>query len=162
MATRAAATIYLLATGYQPTGRARHLLLDRIVMKHYRSGDSTAAGLARTILALRLGLQPAGESIDWTPVDDDRRLEASMPIPVFSSQALGLNKALSLTRKLSRLEDHYQILLREAFYAANKGYTVRRLHVELAAAYGTRKITSEYLEEGLTALEEAGLLRLQG
>ena len=161
-ARRAAATIYLLATGYQPTGRARQALLDRIVMRHLRSGDPAAAGLAKTILALRLGLQPTGETTGWTPVGDDRRLEASMPIPVFSSQTLGLDKALTLTRKLKGLEDHYQILLREAFYAAHKGYTVKRLHTELAAAYGTRRVTREYLEEGLAALEEAGLISLRG
>ncbi len=161
-AREAAAAAYLLASGYQPTGAARGRVVEAVASGHAARGDEAGARLAASLLALRLGAEPRSREPQWEPVRDDRVLEPLVPLPLAPLTRIGLEAEVRLQRRLSQLWNAYQVLLREAFYAAGQGYTVRRLHAELAAAYGSDRVTEEYIVEGLSALEEAGLLRLRG
>jgi len=158
-AAEAAAAASLLASNTEPTGAARTALVDKLLAR--AAGDPEWAGLAASIVPVRYGLPPRPGHATWKPVADDRVLEALVPIPLAPEAFIGVEKAARLYKALAPLGDYYAIALREAFYAARAGYTVARLHAELAAAYGPGRVPGERLQAALEALEEAGLLRLR-
>jgi len=158
-AAEAAAAAALLAGGAKPTGAARTTLVDGILAR--AAGDPDWAGLAASIVPVRYGLPPRPGHTNWKPVGDERVLEPLVPLPLAPETHIGAEEAARLYRALARLGDYNALVLREAFYAARSGYTVARLHAELAAAYGPARVPGEALQAALEALEEAGLLKLR-
>ncbi len=161
-ASEAAAAAALLASGYEPTEAARRALLDKMLAR--ASAEREWASMAQAILGLRLGLPQPGGGGEWRPVEDDRSIEpvAPIPVPPLTPVRDGVHGEARLVKRLSTLNEYYQVAMREAYYAGANGYTVRRLHAELAAVYGPRRVPGNTLVEALEALEEAGLLKLKG
>lgn len=160
-ARNAAATIYLLATGYQPTGLSRSRLVEEVIGGHIKRGEVEAARLAASILPLRYNASDKleGAVYDWTPVRDDRLIARKIPVYAgLLTLSLDPPGMAEYTRRLEAI-GLPRDLISEVFIAAGRGYRVDRLHSELAAVYGVRGL-SEKLEALLELLAEYGMISL--
>ena len=154
-ALNAATTVYLEASGYEPTGLARMRVAERLASRAAASGGLTS--LTAMVARLRYGAPLEALAPQWSPLRDDRTLRARQPYYTgLLSGSLSLEDKIAVARRLKELGIGYNVL-NEAIFAAARGYTVSRLHTELAAAYP--RLTSEDLfREVVGLLVEAGFI----
>ena len=162
----AAATLYLATTEYKPTDTSRKNLVRKIIARHVARGDYDTARLASAIMTLKYDVEaPSQGLVQWKPVDDDRWVKPKIPLYAgILVQLESLEARLKLTSEIEGLgfKSNTLNILNEVFFSARGGSTVRRLHTELASAYGINLVSGDRLRNLLTSLEDAGLIELTG
>lgn len=146
VASHTATTIYLLASGYQPTGMARRLVASYISSNHNQPGE------AYRVLAWAYGIE------DGLPLPSNGGGIRALK-PVFAWMLAGpveLEEKVELARRLEEIELPDESRM-EILYAANRGVTVEGLKRLFWASYPGSRVEDQ-LQRLLQLLDEHGFI----